>query len=692
MEIRARGREKLRGELLRRARELSLSFPSVACKMATRVTGVGVFEDLMRDPHLRDLVGQSTESKGQNHAPNKPAAMVEDDTTASQHVQPPPAVASSRIDIKTFVSPSPAPETQASEARFGGTPSHPLEAAKEAVKSIRVQMSSLQAKVSSSKVSEQALERKLEFQRNQLSSLREEAAKGARAVTELEAALAKAREAAAASKESEQNCLQSMQATMRDLKSVQDERARSLSQYSAAANAQKHLEESYRYLEQMSGPAIATANATATQPTVVHNPLSAESPAPPSEDGPDSWPWDATATATATADLDPELSMPNPYTTETAPINGGGESGAVKVKGKQRRAPKGLSVEEKAKKEESEARMAAVQRSKREKEAILKARMVQKAKAAANVVKPASVVLKTSELLDLQRKNQERLAEVNKSLSSASQGPPPQRRPSEAKPAASSSSSGETPAKERVVRVPITPNPAPPAQAPRPVPAAGAGGGAEEGEVTRDDVRRELEEKMHAFMPQEHEFREASRGSVPERSRASPGRLCNRHCSRNCLKGCIAGFLLANDIPVKSQSGNVGLDELFQTVNKAMRKFHPDRNSRRRVGTYRSLYCEEVCKDLSLLQSLMETTNEVTFVLIFGNNDMPKMRVNMALTATVEQLKKRVVEDYDTLDLASLTLRVGGAVLKDARTLTSCGIKENCIVNVQCKNKSWTSF
>ncbi len=56
---------------------------------------------------------------------------------------------------------------------------------------------------------------------------------------------------------------------------------------------------------------------------------------------------------------------------------------------------------------------------------------------------------------------------------------------------------------------------------------AGAGGSAEKEEVTRDNVRRELEEKMHAFMPQEHEFREASRGSVPTpaigSSRTSPG-------------------------------------------------------------------------------------------------------------------------------------------------------------------------
>ena len=150
---------------------------------------------------------------------------------------------------------------------------------------------------------------------------------------------------------------------------------------------------------------------------------------------------------------------------------------------------------------------------------------------------------------------------------------------------------------------------------------------------------------------------------------------------------------MAIGIPVKpSASGNVGLNELFDTVNKAMRKFHPDRNSVRRVGLHRSLYCEEVCKDLSLLQSLMDTTNEVTFVLIFGNNDLPKMRVNMSLSATVAQLKKRVVDDYGELDASSLSFRVGGMEMKDPKTLGSCGIKENCIVNVQCSIKGWTSF
>ena len=86
-------------------------------------------------------------------------------------------------------------------------------------------------------------------------------------------------------------------------------------------------------------------------------------------------------------------------------------------------------------------------------------------------------------------------------------------------------------------------------------------------------------------------------------ARAAGGGLCNRHCSRDCLKTCVAGFLMALDIPVRSKGGaKVSLDELFETVSKAMRKFHPDRNSVKRVGLERSMHCEEVCKDLSLLQ------------------------------------------------------------------------------------------
>ena len=71
---------------------------------------------------------------------------------------------------------------------------------------------------------------------------------------------------------------------------------------------------------------------------------------------------------------------------------------------------------------------------------------------------------------------------------------------------------------------------------------------------------------------------------------------------------------------------------------------------------------------------------------------MPKMRVNMPLSATISQLRKRVVDDYDNLNPESLTLTVGGVVLKDSKTLSSCGIKENCIVNVQSSNKGWTRF
>jgi len=69
---------------------------------------------------------------------------------------------------------------------------------------------------------------------------------------------------------------------------------------------------------------------------------------------------------------------------------------------------------------------------------------------------------------------------------------------------------------------------------------------------------------------------------------------------------------MAMDIPVKSKGGSkVSLDELFETVNKAMRKFHPDRNSVKRVGLEKSMYCEEVCKDLSLLQVSLPPTPRV---------------------------------------------------------------------------------
>jgi hypothetical protein len=368
-----------------------------------------------------------------------------------------------------------------------------------------------------------------------------------------------------------------------------------------------------------------------------------------------------------------------------------------------------LSLQEKVKGEEEDARMAAVQRSRREKEAILKARKERRKKSTTQAhtqqqqaVAPTNVVLKRSELLKTDQPQ-----------------PQPQPQPSSSTPAVSATNSNQptstttTDPTKKIVRIPVATVPTT-ANSNQGATTSGSSGnhsspkrnqqqgattttGAlaeEESALTRDDIRNELEQKLYAFMPNCHEFRDASRGSVPERSRAAPGGLCNRHCSRNCLKSCTAGFLMAIDVPVKatSQGGKVGLDELFDTVNKGMRKFHPDRNSVRRVGLRRSLYCEEVCKDLSLLQSLMDTTNEVTFALIFGNNDLPKMRVNMSLSATVAQLKKRVVEDYEKLDSSSLTLRAGGVVMKEATTLGSCGIKENCIVEVQCSIKGWTSF
>ena len=83
----------------------------------------------------------------------------------------------------------------------------------------------------------------------------------------------------------------------------------------------------------------------------------------------------------------------------------------------------------------------------------------------------------------------------------------------------------------------------------------------------------------------------------------------------------------------------------------------------------------------------------MTFVLIFEESTkLPKMRVTLPLDANVGELKRRVVQDYDELILESLRLSVGGREMRDSKTLSECGIKENCIVNVKAKEKTWTQF
>ena len=650
------------------------------------VTGVGVFEDLMKDPHLKDLVGQSATMQTQlQHQAQAAAAaravntMKPRDTNKKNKNNNRTTTTTAAATAATNVQAASVSLNLSGVASLGGGGGggvdimngmngvngvkdgmkDPLVAAREAVSAIHTHVTTLKASVSHLENKESIATRKINEHRQELGALREETEKGRRVVNELERALERAKEELASIKAKEEQCLRMIDFSERELKDAQRDRARSLSQFSAATNAQKHLEESFQYLatlDKTSCDSHPQQPASSSSHNIVHNPLNS------SNSDSSSWPWESratTATAAAAsassttagnkgregtdASLDP-MCMPNPYTVE-------GDASR-------------LSVEEKAKQEEEEARMAAVERSKREKEAILKARKARKAAAAKQ---PANVVLKTSELLkkDVPNHNQEKTAQQQQ------QKPPPQK-------------------VEKEIRIPAARSTPPPV-------AKGESSSniTRSVSISRDEVRTELEEKLYAFMPSEHEFREASKGSVPERSRASPGGLCNRHCSRDCLKSCTAGFLLAMDIPVKSSSGKVGLDELFQTVNKAMRKFHPDKNSVRRVGLKRSLYCEEVCKDLSLLQSLMDTTNEVAFVLVFSKNNLPKMRVTMPLTATVAQLKKRVVSDYDNLEVSSLVLRVGGLEMKDAKTLSSCSIKENCIVNVESSLKagaSWTSF
>ena len=82
----------------------------------------------------------------------------------------------------------------------------------------------------------------------------------------------------------------------------------------------------------------------------------------------------------------------------------------------------------------------------------------------------------------------------------------------------------------------------------------------------------------------------------------------------------------------------------------------------------------------------MDTTNEVAFVLMY--KDQPKMRVNLPLSATVGELKKRAVSEppYDALAARPLSLRLGNMEMRDDRTLDTCNVKENCIVNVVVGN------
>ena len=606
--------------------------------MMMRQTQVGVFEDLMKDPHLRDLVGQGdSESEEKGGQPMKPTKVNGGDTA--------PVGAETQGGLNPTAPPPTTTSSIASSGVFA-----PLHAAKEAVKSITAQISALQTQVTWCEDSERDALAELESNREGLKRAREDRTRHEQRVAELEKELAVARSDLQSSKEREASCVQGIDLANHRLRQAQAEKGRSLSQFNAAANAQKHLEESFHYLEQ-----IGSDSAPAQSPpkVVEVNPLRGGEPA--------KWPWDEGTRTNpepgAVRDPPPEgedpMSMPNPYTDE----------GAAPAKTVQPKAK--MSVEEKARREEMAARVEAVQRSKREKEAILQARLASKAKRAAQsqakpqpqpstASAPPKVVLKTSELLNLQKKkNEEHLAELKRQQ---------QQRQEEAAAAAAEAKLAKAKAAA----------------------AAKRDGEAAE-EVTRDDVRDELEKKIFAYMPQEHEFRDASRGSVPERSRACSGGLCNRHCSRACLDSCTAGFLMALEIPVRGT--------LMDTVNKAMRKYHPDRNSERRVGRKKALWAEEVCKDLSLLASIAETINEVTFVLIFEESTkLPKMRVTLPLDANVGELKRRVVQDYDELSLESLRLSVGGREMRDSKTLSECGIKENCIVNVKAKEKTWTQF
>ena len=239
----------------------------------------------------------------------------------------------------------------------------------------------------------------------------------------------------------------------------------------------------------------------------------------------------------------------------------------------------------------------------------------------------------------------------------------------------------------------------------------GKGGKGGEG-VTRDEVRASLTELLLPFMPRSHTLRATSEGAVPPRCRAQPGCLCNRHCAPACIRECAGGFLMAMDVSVAGtgSGGEATMADIATALGRAMRRFHPDRNTPRRVGLARAMHCEEVSKDLSLLQSLMETMHTFTFVALVTQDAAPsaaaaaagaggvnasgsfRMKLTLPTSGTVLEVKHRVREDNAGWDVGAMEATVQGRVLSDAMTLGSIGIKENGIMNVRIKAKAWTTF
>ena len=159
--------------------------------MMMRQTQVGVFEDLMKDPHLRDLVGQGdSESEEKGGQPMKPTKVNGGDTA--------PVGAETQGGLNPTAPPPTTTSSIASSGVFA-----PLHAAKEAVKSITAQISALQTQVTWCEDSERDALAELESNREGLKRAREDRTRHEQRVAELEKELAVARSDLQSSKERE---------------------------------------------------------------------------------------------------------------------------------------------------------------------------------------------------------------------------------------------------------------------------------------------------------------------------------------------------------------------------------------------------------------------------------------------------------------------------------------------------------
>ena len=213
---------------------------------------VGVLPAKMTDFSVKKFV-RFSEDEVSSPAPTPPAAR--SDCRQAAGKAGPPKTPSEGSRKKRRVEGGSGGSKVAGAGRKAAADNGPLEAAREALRSIATSAAALQAEAAHWEARSGEIDAQMVACQEGLGKAKEETTAKEEQVAKLSALMTEAKEGLQSSKDRERSWVEMIDRAVDQEKEAKAERERSLARLSAAEKAQKHLEESVQYLEQMMGGA-----------------------------------------------------------------------------------------------------------------------------------------------------------------------------------------------------------------------------------------------------------------------------------------------------------------------------------------------------------------------------------------------------------------------------------------------------